>query len=163
MWWRISRKQFREQQGDDNRQAMQAIVQQAVVSGAEAPGILAYVEGQPAGWCSVAPREQFASLNRSPVLRAIDDRPVWSLVCLFVGKPFRRQGLSLALIRAACAHAVARGARIVEAYPTVPRGVGRLPPVSSFMGLPAVYEQAGFVEVARPSPSRAIMRYVAKA
>ena len=154
MWWRVSRKEFEAQQGEGNRAAMREIVQAGTV-----PGILAYVEGEPAGWCSVAPREQFASLNRSPILRPIDEQPVWSIVCRVVGKAFRRQGLSPALIRAARDYAVDQGARIVEAYPTVPRGDGRLPPVSSYMGLPAMFEEAGFVSVARPSKSRAIMRY----
>jgi len=156
MWWRRTRAEFQEQQGEGNRQAIHEIVDRG-----EVPGILAYADGEPAGWCSVAPREQFASLNRSRVLRPLDDQAVWSLVCLFVARSFRGQGLALGLIGAAVDYAVDNGARIVEAYPTAPRGDGKLPPVSSFMGIPTMYEQAGFVACARPSASRVIMRYVA--
>lgn len=156
MWWRISRKEFEQAQGEGNRRAMHDLVH-----GGAIPGILAYVDGQAAGWCSVAPREQYASLNRSPMLRPIDDQPVWSIVCLFIGRRHRNQGLALELIGAARDYALAQGAPIVEAYPTAPRSDGRLPPVSSFMGLPTMYERAGFVEVARPSKSRVIMRYTA--
>lgn len=153
MWWRCSRREFEQQQGEGNRLAMKALIDAGVV-----PGILAYHAGQAVGWCSVAPREQFGALERSRVLKRLDDRPVWSLVCLFVHKDFRARGVAQALIRGAVDYARSQGATLVEAYPTLPR-TDRLPPVSSFMGVPALYEQAGFVECARPSKSRAIMRY----
>lgn len=153
MWWRCTRREFEQQQGEGNRLAMKALVDSGVV-----PGILAYQIGQAIGWCSIAPREQFGVLDRSPVLKRLDDRPVWSLVCLFVHKDFRGWGVAQALIRGAVDYARSQGATLVEAYPTVPR-TDRLPPASSFMGVPALYEQAGFVECARPSKSRAIMRY----
>ena len=82
---------------------------------------------------------------------------MWSLPCLFVGKEVRGLDLSLAMIQAAVDYVKKQGGGIVEAYPTVPRG-RKLPPVSSFMGFPAVFEKAGFTEVARPSEARMIMR-----
>jgi len=165
MWWRITRKQFEKQSGDGNHQAMQ----QLVASG-EVPGILAYsvgslvseADGEPlkqaVGWCSVAPRSSFGSLNRSPVLKKINDTPVWSIVCFYIDKSMRNKGLTLALIQAAVEYVRSQGGKVLEAYPTVVREK-RLPPVSSFMGLPAVFEQAGFIEIARPSKSKVIMRY----
>lgn len=152
MWWRCTRREFEQQQGEGNRLAMKALVDSGVV-----PGILAYRAGQAIGWCSIAPREQFGALERSPVLKRLDDRPVWSLVCLFVHKGFRSRGVAQALVHGAVAHARSQGATVVEAYPTLPKK-DLLPPVSSFMGVPSLYEQAGFVECARPSKSRAIMR-----
>lgn len=157
MWWRLTRAEFQNQQGEGNRQSMYDIVHDG-----EIPGILAYVDGEPVGWCSIAPREQFGSLNRSRVLKPLDELPVWSLVCLFIDKAYRGQNLAPALIRGAVHYALESGAEIVEAYPTVPRGDGKLPPVSSFMGIPAMFEGAGFVEYARPSESRMIMRYDAR-
>lgn len=153
MWWRCTRREFEQQQGEGNRLAMKALVDSGVI-----PGILAYNAGQAIGWCSIAPREQFGTLQRSPVLKRLDDQPVWSLVCLFVHKDFRARGLARALVRGAVDHARSQGATIVEAYPTQPRK-DRLPPISSFMGVPALFEQAGFVECARPSKSRVIMRH----
>lgn len=153
MWWRLTRREFEAQQGEGNRQAMKAIVESG-----EVPGILAYHEGQPVGWCSVAPREQFGSVERSRVLKRLDDKAVWSIVCLFVAKEYRGQGVAESLIRAAVVHVKDQGGKVAEAYPTVPK-TGKLPPVSSFMGIPAMFERAGFVECARPSESRAIMRY----
>jgi len=152
MWWRLARSQFAKQQGEGNRQAMREIVRSG-----EVPGILAYAGGHPIAWCSVAPRERFPSLNRSPVLRRLDDTPVWSIVCFFVDKGYRDRGVSVALIRAAVEHVRQNGGQVVEAYPTQPKA-GRLPPVSSFMGTPSMFERAGFVECARPSKSKVIMR-----
>jgi GNAT superfamily N-acetyltransferase len=153
MWWRATRSQFEKQGNEGNRQAMKEIVDSGEIT-----GIIAYADGEPVGWCSVAPRERFASLNRSPVLKRLDDQPVWSIVCFYVGKEQRGQNLTLELIRAAVEYVRQQGGKIVEAYPTQPRG-GQLPPVSSFMGVPSVFEQASFVECARPSESKVIMRY----
>jgi GNAT superfamily N-acetyltransferase len=152
MWWRITRAEFERRKGEANRQAMKAIV-----GGGEVPGILAYHERRPIGWCSVAPRAVFHSLNRSPVLKPLDDIPVWSLPCFYVPREHRGQGLMGFLMEAACEYVRGEGGKVVEAYPTAPRG-RRLPPASSFMGLPAVFAQAGFVEAARPSSARIIMR-----
>lgn len=153
MWWRLTRREFENQQGERNRQAMQDIVQSGRI-----PGILAYSDGKAIAWCSVAPREEYASLNRSRVLKRIDETPVWSIVCFFVAKGYRHHGIARKLIQAAVEYVGSQGGKVVEAYPTIPRSE-RVPPVSSFMGFPSMFEDAGFVECARPSPSKAIMRY----
>lgn len=153
MWWRTTRSQFEKQGNEGNRQAMKALVESGVV-----PGILAYDEGEPVGWCSVAPREQYGSLNRSPVLKRLDDAPVWSLVCFYVARGRRGEGITPELIRGAIAYVKENGGRVVEAYPTVVKK-GQLPPASSFMGIPETFEREGFVECARPSERKAVMRY----
>lgn len=153
MWWRSSRREFEERGGEGNRQAMQALVQSGQV-----PGIMAYHQGQPVGWCSVAPREQYGALERSPVLRRLDETPVWSLVCFFVTRNYRGRRIAESLIQGAVEYVRSQGGKVVEAYPTQPRE-GPLPPVSSFMGIPALFERAGFVECARPSKSKVVMRY----
>ena len=79
MWWRLSRKEFEKGQGEINKKAMKSIVQSGQI-----PGLIAYHEGEPCGWCSVAPREHYGSLERSRVLKRIDDQKVWSLVCFFI-------------------------------------------------------------------------------
>jgi hypothetical protein len=154
MWWRLTRREFEQRQGDGNRRAMKALVEAGVV-----PGILGSLDGEPVAWCSVAPREQFPALERSRVMARIDDTPVWSIVCFFFGLGARRRGLMRPMIRAAVAHAARHGGRVVEAYPTLPRD-RPLPPVSSFMGVPAAFAAEGFVEVARPSARRVVMRHV---
>lgn len=152
MWWRQTRAEFDRNHGEKNRRAMKRIVESG-----EVPGIIGYLDGEPVGWCSVAPRERFASLERSRVLKRLDDKPVWSLVCLFVHREHRGGGVAVAMAKAAVEYARSQGATIIEAYPTAPRG-RRLDPVSSFMGTPALFERAGFKEAARPSTARVIMR-----
>jgi len=85
MWWRLKRKEFEAQQGDGNRAAMKAIVESGRV-----PGILGYDGDRAVAWCSVAPREDFPSLNRSPVLKRLDDEPVWSIVEAYPSVPKSR-------------------------------------------------------------------------
>jgi GNAT superfamily N-acetyltransferase len=152
MWWRLTRREFERGQGEGNRMAMKAIVESGQV-----PGILAYLAGEPVGWCSVAPRTQFGSLERSRVMKRIDDLPVWSVVCLYVHRAHRGEGVGQALVHGAVEYACGQGAAALEAYPTLPRG-RQLAPVSSFMGLPKMFERAGFVQVAQPSASRLIVR-----
>jgi GNAT superfamily N-acetyltransferase len=153
MYWRVTRSEFSRNAGDPNRWAMKNIVEARRV-----PGILAYVSGEPAGWCSVAPREDFPSLERSRVLKRLDESPVWSIVCFYIARPHRGRGLAVALIRAAIEYVRRQGGKMLEGYPTKPRG-GRLPAVSAYMGVPSAFVQAGFREVARPSESRYIFRY----
>jgi GNAT superfamily N-acetyltransferase len=156
MWWRLTRHEFEEQQGEGNRLALKAIVESG-----EVPGILAYADGKAVGWCSVAPRERFGALERSRVLRRLDDTPVWSIVCFFVARAYRHSGIAEALLGGAVEYVKSHGGQVVEAYPTQPRA-SQLPPVSSYMGVPGMFERVGFVESARPSRSRVIMRYVIK-
>jgi GNAT superfamily N-acetyltransferase len=152
MWWRSTRREFEKRKGEGNRRAMKAIVDSGKI-----PGLLAYLETEPVGWCSVAPREEFSSLQRSPVLKRLDDRLVWSIVCFYVAKGFRGQGIAEALIGGALDYVRSRGGSMVEAYPTPPKETP-LAPVSSYMGLPAMFTRAGFVECAHPSRSKRVMR-----
>lgn len=154
MWWRLSRAQFEKQKGDGNRDAMRALVAAGTV-----PGIIAYEDREPVGWCSVAKRAEFPSLGRSRVLAAVDDAPVWSIVCFFVRRSHRRRGLMTALVKAAAIHAGAQGARIVEGYPVEPRK-GATADAFAWTGLLQAFIRAGFVEVARRSPTRPIVRLV---
>ena len=60
-------------------------------------------------------------------------------------------------MRAAVALAADHGAKIVEGYPLVPGR--RLRSDEAYVGVTSLFEKAGFSEVARPSESRAVMRY----
>ena len=152
MWWRRSRKEFEQNQGEGNRLAMKKIVESGKI-----PGILAYQDGKPIAWCSTAPRDDYGSLNRSRVLKRIDDEHVWSIVCFYVHKNFRRQGVIEGLIAAAKDYAKSNGCKIIEAYPTIPKS-DKVPPVSSYMGFPDMFERQGFIEAKRASQSKMIMR-----
>jgi GNAT superfamily N-acetyltransferase len=151
MTWRLKRSDWERGKGESNKQAFRAVVERD-----DPPGVLAYADDEPVGWCSVAPREVFVALARSRVLAPLDETPVWSISCLFVAKPYRRQGLSVKLIEAAVKFATERGAKVVEAYPVIPYAE-TMPAVFAWTGLKSAYVQAGFVEVVRRSKARPMM------
>jgi GNAT superfamily N-acetyltransferase len=153
MFYRLTARRYEAQKGDGNRLALKALV-----DGGRPPGLLAYDGDQAVAWVSVAPRQEYARLSSSRVLKPVDSSPVWSLVCLFVRQDHRRRGLSLRLVRAAVAYAASQGARIVEAYPLDIEGVD-YPAAFAEMGFMPTFVEAGFTEVTRHSPRRPIMRY----
>lgn len=155
MYWRVTGREFASQAGHGMRAALRALAEQDRPG---APGLLAYSGTTPVGWCSVGPREVFGRLERSPHLRRIDgESGVWAVVCFYVARPSREQGISCALLEAAVEYAATHGARIVEGYPSVV-GDERVPSSSLYQGTLDMFSSAGFVEVARRSEHRPIMR-----
>ena len=153
MAWRLRNKDWVAGTGAQNKRSLKKIV----LAGGQ-PGLLGYRDGRPVAWCSVAPRETFVFLTKSRVLKPVDDRPVWSVSCLFVEKPYRRQGNSVHIIRAAVEFAGKQGARMVEGYPVVPT-MTRTPDPFVWTGIPSAFREAGFREVSRRSATRPIMRF----
>ena len=151
MYWRIPRSICQKQFGDGNKQALKDIVDSGII-----PGILAYDEDRPIAWCSIAPREHFPVLDRSPTLKRVDTKSVWSIVCFFVTKPLRRCGLTRILIDASIEFAKGHGARIIEAYPLTE--TAKFIPIDRHTGMISTFVNAGFKEIIRRSERRAIMR-----
>ncbi len=152
MWWRLEARVFAAGKGEGNRSAMRALVASGAV-----PGLLACSADGAVGWCAVAPREDFVRLRRSRTLRPVDDREVWSVPCFFVARSHRGRGVARLLLDGAAGWARAHGATVLEGYAVEPR-TDRMPDVFAFQGPVALYRAAGFVEVARRSPTRPIMR-----
>ena len=120
------------------------------------PGLVGYLDGVPVGWISLGPREEYAKLRRSPIMKPVDDQDVWSIVCTFVDKAHRGQGIQRKLLAAAVDYARERGARLLEAYPV--DKPTRSHDDFMFFGSRSLYERAGFREVVRRSPTRVVMR-----
>ena len=121
------------------------------------PGLIGYVDDEPVAWCSIAPRERFPRLERSRILKRIDDEPVWSVVCFFIARPHRRLGLSRMILEEAVRYAARNGALMVEGYPIDPKK-GKTADAFAYTGLARVFLAAGFTEEARRSETRPIMR-----
>ncbi len=138
--------------GEPNRRAFRKLVHAG-----PPPGLLAYDGGEPVGWVAIAPRTEYVRFERSRVLRAVDDQPVWSVPCFFVARTHRGRGVTVALLEAACAWAKERGARIVEGYPIDTHG-RTYAPAFAWHGLVPTFSAAGFREVLRRSDRRPIMR-----
>ncbi len=153
MWNRISNRHFEETTGDEKREMLRAIVDDRV------PGLLAYEDGLPVGWVSVGPRHEFGRIQRSRVTKAVDDVPVWSIVCFVIERSHRSTGVGTELLRAAVEYAREKGAAAVEGYPVEPRR-DRMPDIYAWMGLASMFEAAGFTEIARRSETRPLFRKV---
>jgi GNAT superfamily N-acetyltransferase len=151
MRWRLSSTDYRRATKERRVAALAGLAR-----GGTPIGVLAYLDGEPVGWCSIAPRETYVALGRYRALAPIDAAPVWSVVCFFVDRAARRAGLTRGLLRAAVSYAVAQGAKIVEGYPVVPGA--RL---YTYMGSPATFRAAGFVDVTPPGRDRRVFRFQA--
>ncbi len=152
MAWRLSRSDYESGKGAKHKRRLKRLV-----SGAIPPGILGYADGRAVAWCSVAPRTEYDFLTRSRVLKPVDEKPVWSVSCLFVERSLRRQGVATAMLKAAVGFAAGHGARVVEGYPVEPVE-NPIPAAFAWTGIPSAFLKAGFHEVARRSPTRPIMR-----
>ncbi len=112
------------------------------------PGVLAYVDGVVAGWCSVAPRSSYRRLMNSRTIPFVDEREAWSVVCFVVRAGFRHQGLMHELLAGAVAHAQRSGAQVVEGYPVLIPAGERVDVISGYVGTSRLFEAAGFVQAA---------------
>jgi GNAT superfamily N-acetyltransferase len=126
-----------------------------------APGVIAYLDDEPVGWCAVEPRPKYSRLLRTQVAAAssepADDDSVWAVTCLVVRVGFRRQGIGRALLHAAVDRARAAGARLLEAYPVDTAERQGASSASLYVGTVSLFAAEGFVEVARPRSYRVLM------
>jgi hypothetical protein len=155
MHWRSSIAEWMENKGDGNKAAMRALAERDTP-----PGVVGYLDAEPVAWCAFGDRSDFPRMQRSALLKPIDDEPVVSLACLLITKDHRGDGLSAAWISAVCDYlAETSQTRTVEAYPVEPAGGRRAGPDTAMTGIASVFTAAGFTEVARPRHDRPIMRY----
>lgn len=148
-----------ESRGRGNRALLERQVRQG-----PPPGLVALVDGEPAGWVALAPRRDYQRIARSPIMRPdpqrdgpVDDPDVWAITCFVVRREHRNRGLMRTLIDAAVEHATANGARAVEAYPVDTDGE-RADSANLYYGVRSVFEAAGFTTVDQPRPHRARVR-----
>jgi GNAT superfamily N-acetyltransferase len=140
-------------EGLSRREALHAAFKAVVASGTFT-GLLAYRDGEPAGWISFGPRALYRKLEKSHLMKAVDERPVWSIVCFVVPSAHRGQGVARALLDGAIAYARKQHITL-EAYP-VDRDLRS--DESMWFGALSMYARAGFAEVARRKPERPVVR-----
>jgi GNAT superfamily N-acetyltransferase len=147
MVWRATGSETRQTKGAERKAAMDARVRAGVPI-----GILGYLQDEPVAWCSIAPRPTYRRLG-GPEVAGQNPDSVWSLACFFAHRKLRGQGVTSQLIDAAVAHARAKGASVVEAYPVEPGS-----PSYRFMGYVPTFEAAGFAHVGAAGTRRHVMR-----
>lgn len=154
MYYRLGNVEFNSgKQDDGNKNSMREIIMAG-----KPVGLLGLLGGEPVAWCALAPRNHFARLARSRVHKRIDDKPVWSIPCLFIHKKYRRSGISSLLLNGAIDYAKKEGIGIIEAYPVIPKG-RTLPDSFAWYGLYKTFEKSGFRIVDRTSENRPMVRY----
>jgi GNAT superfamily N-acetyltransferase len=127
-------------------------------------GLVAYLDGQPAGWCAVEPRSAYEGLarnNRVPWEGRTEDKAddtIWAVTCVFARAGFRRRGIAHALVRAAVDHARERGARAIEGYPLLTTPGQKISWDEIHVGSHEFFLAAGFAQVGHPTPRRVVMR-----
>lgn len=141
MWWRVPMggKTWEAAKGEPSRAAFKALVESG-----KARGLLAFAGDQPVGWCALGPRADFPRTERTKALAADWDERTWSVNCFYLPPRWRGRGVATALLDAAIAEARQRKASVLEGYPVVPAGSGRLPGAFAWTGLPSLFERAGF-------------------
>jgi GNAT superfamily N-acetyltransferase len=136
---------------DVNRKALKSLARKD-----PPPGLIGYRGKQPVGWVSLGPREDYRKLERSTVMKRVDDQAVWSVICFVVPSEFRKQGVAKELLHGAIRYARKRRVKLLEAYPVDRKGASK--DDSLWFGTKSMYDAAGFVEVARRKPGRPVVR-----
>ena len=139
-----------------NKRALKSLVDRGVV-----PGLIGYEKGRPIGWVSLGPREDYAKLKRSPVMKPVDERPVWSIICFVVDPKARHRGVAEAMLKGAVTWARKEGVMLLEAYPCDRKA--KAADDSMWFGAKSMFDRAGFVVVARRKPTRPVMRKTLRA
>ncbi|UWX98224.1 GNAT family N-acetyltransferase [Arthrobacter zhaoxinii] len=139
--YRLPTSEFRTLPGSEQQGRLRRYAEEGTP-----PGVVAYVDGEAAGWCSVSPRASHHRLRSSRTIPAVDDVPVWSVVCLVIRPQFRRQGLARHLLDGAVDYARSSGAPALEAYP-IDAGGGRISSSLAYVGTTGLFEAAGFERV----------------
>jgi GNAT superfamily N-acetyltransferase len=150
MRWRMTSSEYQRSTKESRVWALSDMVRKGMPI-----GVLAYHDGDPIGWCSIAPRETYHALEHFRALPRLDTIPVWSVVCFFVDSAVRRHGVTRGLLHAAVDYARAHGASVLEGYPVEPG-----PRLYTYMGSPETFRQAGFVDVTPAGQARQVMRMV---
>jgi GNAT superfamily N-acetyltransferase len=159
-WYKIPGSNWRSV-GDD---ALRDRLAAQLATPGSGPGLLAYDGDTPAGWCAVEPRAALVRLAYSRIVAGGTPNPdfadpgVWAVSCFVVPRAHRRKGVAGALTEAAVRYARDHGARILEGYAVDTLARGKTPAAELFHGTVRMFERAGFEEVARPTPDRAIMQ-----
>lgn len=148
MYYRLSAGEYGRVSREELKGAVQrrSALMHERLRGETAPGMLAYLDWAPVGWCGIGPRAEFTRLRRSRTIPPVDDRPVWSIVCFLVRPGSRRAGVASALLSGAVAYARGCGAPVLEAYP-VDTGGRRIDTASAHVGTTTMFEAAGFQRV----------------
>ncbi|MGU3643927.1 GNAT family N-acetyltransferase [Microbacterium sp. C23T] len=156
-WWMITNAEWQK----TSQEQREGLLRDEIDAGPP-PALIAYVDGEAAGWVRIGPRTKQVRIGRTRNFSDAsqepwDDDSVWSVSCFVVRKEHRQHGLNAKLLDAAIDYARTSGARVIEAYPLDLDAGKKIPVNDLFHGVLSTFEEAGFREVARPKPHLAIV------
>ncbi len=142
-----------------------AMLEEQVRANDPAPGVIAFLDGEPVGWCAIEPRMKYERLRRAKVVtegsdQDPDDASVWAVTCFVVRVGFRRRGVGAALLSGAVEQARGHGARVIEGYPVDTKERAKSSSTELYHGTVSLFAGAGFEVISRPTKDRAVVQLV---
>ncbi len=151
-WVRKTQQQARDDGPAGNRASLRALIDTG-----EVPGLIAYANRDPLGWCSVGAKSAFGRLRRSRALTPTAEDPspeeTWATLCFYVTPGHRGEGVARALLRGALAYAQQMGARAYESYPVRTNG-RKVDNDLAYPGTDRLLAGEGFREIPSAAPGR---------
>ncbi|WP_077488402.1 GNAT family N-acetyltransferase [Sinomonas mesophila] len=162
-WFKLAAREWRATPREARADALREQTRCGSPRATSTSGLVAYLDGEPAGWCAVEPRTAYPRLDGMRVPWAgrdedKDDDGVWAVTCFVTRVGYRRRGVSAALAAAAVDYARSRGARAIEGYAMITEPGREITWGELYVGNRNVFADAGFAEVSHPSPRRVVMR-----
>ncbi|MEU1973647.1 GNAT family N-acetyltransferase [Microbacterium sp. NPDC019599] len=156
-WWTLTNAEWQK----TSQAERQELLRHEVTAGPP-PALIAYVDGEAAGWVRIGPRTSQIRIARTRIINEstrepLEDESVWAVSCFVVRKEHRGSGLTARLLAAAVDFARENGARLIEAYPVDTSESPKKPSNELYYGVLSTFRDAGFVEVARPKPDRVVV------
>lgn len=164
-WWTLTNAQW-ERTTKEERAELLREETEATRDGHPAPGLIAYVDGEPVGWVRVGPRVMQPRLARTRAFTPVSEHPwddpqVWAVTCFVVRREHRGEGVASALLQAAVAHAREHGANVVEGYPVDVAESPRARSNDLFRGTLTMFQEAGFRTVGSVKPGSPVVALTA--
>jgi GNAT superfamily N-acetyltransferase len=153
MYWRQKSTDFKKNKDEPNKKLFRQLVDEK-----KELGLIFYVNNEPAAWCSVSPREEIYRVENSRSFKPVDDKPAWSIVCIFINKNYRKQGLSVHIIKSVIEYCKTKNVKILEAYPAIPYA-SNIPDSFAWTGFESAFKKAGFINIPVQTKSKAYMRF----
>jgi len=150
-WWRLPRGEWQRLGRGGRKQYFKQVVEMG-----KPAGVIALKNGEPYGWCAIAPAQDYPVIARSPVVKPTLLEGDWYLSCFFVKAGYRRNNAMRNLLQYAIDFGRHHGAGAIEACPR--DQVAGSGASDIFVGKTTVFLACGFQEVHRLRHDRPLLR-----
>ena len=141
MYLRYSNKEYQNMNGSKRKQELY----NTEIKEKFSLGLHAYLDSKPIGWVAIGPKEDFKKLVKSRTIKTIDDQPVWSIICFYIHKIYRNEGITKLLLEATVEYASGKKCVMLESYPII--ALNRIQDEFVYCGTENLFSEVGFVKV----------------